>query len=141
MVHLCQLEDAHVWEVLRPGAEVSPCRRTNWRQAEFLLQVGVLFGVCVVDAVEQPSLPDEEGFHLKEVVAVVVHGAQRQGSCPFVEGIAVDAEAEVAGEGGEVCVVPRTVHLPDALLYGYCLTFEPLGLQCAHPGVHLQWRQ
>ena len=66
---------------------------------------------------QQSGLPQEDGFYLEEVVAVMVYGSQRQMVSPLLERIAVDSEPVVARQGHEVGVLPIAVTLLYARLY------------------------
>ena len=57
------------------------------------------------------------------------------------KGVAIDAEAVVAGQGDEVAGLPRTVALLHAALDGLRLLFQTLGLQRTHPRVYHERRQ
>ena len=85
---------------------------------------------------QQSGLPQEDGFYLEEVVAMMVYGSQRQMVSPLLERVAVDSEPVVARQGHEVGVLPIAVTLLYARLY--CIGFlrKALGLQGAHPTVH-----
>ena len=70
---------------------------------------------------QQSGLPQEDGFYLEEVVAVMVYGSQRQMVSPLLERVAVDSEPVVARQGHEVGVLPIAVTLLYAHLY--CIGF------------------
>ena len=70
---------------------------------------------------QQSGLPQEDGFYLEEVVAMMVYGSQRQMVSPLLEGVAVDSEPVVARQGHEVGVFPIAVTLLYARLY--CIGF------------------
>ena len=90
---------------------------------------------------EKSCLSQEDGFHLKEVVAVLAHGLQGDVDGPLLESIAIDAEAEGAGQAEEVGRLPRAVEASRPLGDGKGLLFQPFRLQGGHPGVDGQLAQ
>ena len=74
-------------------------------------QVGVFLGklggiVVGREFLQQAGLPEENGFYLKKIIAVLVDGLQGNGLCPLFEGVAVGAETEVAGQGEKKGLFP-----------------------------------
>ena len=65
----------------------------------------------------------------------MVHDMRRNALRPLLEGLAVDAEAVVMGQGDEICRFPGAVAAVQPLQDGGRLLFEPLGLEDAHPCV------
>ena len=150
------MHDAYVWEVLGPHLEEFPpfvvdgCERELvCQEAVFVAQpceIALCHGGLAVACrhgvgLEQSGLSEEEGLHLEDVVSVVVHGVHGEAGGPRLEGVAVDAEAVVACQGGEIAVLPRAVAQLHAPAYGLCLLLQPLRLQGAHPTVHLEARE
>ena len=82
---------------------------------------------------EHSGLSEEDGLYLEEVVAVVGAGIKRHGTGPCLERVAVDAEAEVAGQRHEESLLPRAVGLLGPVAYGLGLLLKALGLQGTHP--------
>ena len=97
-----QLGDAHVGKVVGSQAEETPAVGVDGGQFELVLQVGVLFLQALVIRVglrflQEASLTEEDGFYLKQVVAVFVYGPQGDVPGPGFKGVAVQSEPEVAG--------------------------------------------
>ena len=97
-----QLGDAHVGKVVGSQAEETPAVGVDGGQFELVLQVGVLFLQALVIWVglrflQEASLTEEDGFYLKQVVAVFVYGPQGDVPGPGFKGVAVQSEPEVAG--------------------------------------------
>ena len=125
----CHLPDAHVWEVLRPGAQVVPvecCHR--FRQSEFVAQelvfcVHPFLQVFVCYLVYKSGKSQEHAFYLKQVVAVLACRIQRDTLCPHLEDVAVKAETEVACQGYERCLFPVAAAFLQYIQYpfGACL--------------------
>ena len=123
-------------EVLRAQAQEAPLLVIHRLQREFMREIEIFVPqpgeIPVVQRVflisfgnsvqfQQSGLPQEDGFYLKEVVAMMVYGSQRQMVSPLLEGVAVDSEPVVARQGHEVSVFPIAVTLLYARLY--CIGF------------------
>ena len=83
--------------------------------------------------VEQSRLSQEDGLNLEEVVAVVGNSREGDVGSPLLEGLAIDAESEIACKGHEIGIFPRTVHALSPLLDGLGLLLQSLRLQGSHP--------
>ena len=83
--------------------------------------------------VEQAGLSEEDGLHLEDVVAMMSHLVKRHVESPLFEGIPIDAETVVAGEGDEVSVLPRAVGPLGTPCYVLRLALKPFGLKSRHP--------
>lgn len=148
--HHCQLCDAYVGEILRTEPEKFPEERIDGSEMELmaeilifvsqLLQIGVGGDAGMIDfrnhtAGKKSCLPEEEGFYLEEVVAVLADGGHGNGVCPRLEGIAVDAESEVAGYGDEECVFPVVVAPGKPVINLPGTVLEPFYLKGGQPVV------
>ena len=126
VVEIGQLGQTDVGEVLRPQAEEVPLAGIHRLHRELMGQILILVAqtgqVAVVEGVllavfghgvefEESGLSEEDGLYLEEVVAVVGDGVHGHAERPLLEGVAVDAEAVVAGEGDEVGILPRAAAL------------------------------
>ena len=92
--------------------------------------VECIFLVALRDGfqLQQSGLSHEDGFYLEQVVTVLAHCLQGDVACPLLKGVAVDAEAVVAGQRDEVGILPRTSSLLGTLLYGDGLLLQPFRL-------------
>ena len=156
VVQVGQLGEADMGEVLRAQAHEAPQQVVHGLQRELmgqepvfaaqLVEIAVGKGLLAIalgngGGVEQSGLPHEDSLYLEEVVTVLAHGLQGDVACPLLEGVAVDAEAEVAGQRLEVGILPRAASLLGPLCDGYGLLLEALRLQSSHPGVYGEGRQ
>ena len=67
---------------------------------------------------------------------MLAHCGEWHALCPLLKGLAVDAEAIVAGQRHEVGIFPGAVALSGPLGNGLGLLFQPLSLQGGYPGMH-----
>ena len=156
IIEVCQLRDADMREVLRAQAEEAPQVEIHRFHREFMGQIEVLvaqFGeVALVECrllivcrhglqLEQSGLPHEDGLYLEEVVAMMGHSLEGYALRPLLEGVVVDAEAVVAGEGHEVGALPASAAGLCPPADGLCLLLQAFCLEGSHPGVYHQSRQ
>ena len=146
MVQACQLGQPHMGEVARSEPEETPLTNgQRRRQFELTLQVAelllkpqvIVVGVCRF-FIQQTGLPEEEGFYLKKVVAMLVHGTEGQTLGPRFESVAIQTKAVVACQGDEENVLPMVLTGIEAGTDVARLPFETLYLQGRKPGVHRQ---
>ena len=105
--------------------------------AVFLAQIKQVFvrkGILGIDRrngtwLKQPCLPEEYRLDLEQTVAMLRYRAKRNGVCPPLKGVAIDAKAEVASESNEECVLPILVADLTALHYLLRALLETFHLQ------------
>ena len=104
--------------------------------AELTLQRPVIL-VCIRQfLVEQARLTEEESLYLKEIIAMFVHRTERKTTCPSLESIAVQSEAEVAREGDEEDIFPIAVETLQPFGDGTGFLLEAFHLEGGQPGMH-----
>lgn len=144
-----KLRNADVGEVLRTKPKELPGTGRDGREGEFMTEITVLLLQSEVVVIlhpcalwrrvfEQTCLTEEDGFNLKQVVAMLAHRHHGDGTCPPLESVAIDAKAETAGKGDKEGVFPVLIKALTPLhdLTGALL--ETLEGEGGHPVVYLK---
>ena len=103
--------------------------------AKFLLQLQII-PVCIRQFfIQQPGLPQKEGFYLKEIIPVLIYRTKRQTAGPCFKGIPIQPETKVAGQGDKEYIFPMIIASlqPGGNHMGFLL--ETFYLQSRKPGM------
>ena len=139
-----QLRQSQVGEVDGACAELlEEVPPDGWWQVVFPAKEGVFalqVAVVIVDriAVEHAGLAEEECLDLEEAVALTAYAFGGQVGGEPLEGVAVGAEAKVAGEGDVKRLVPIVVCASEAVDDIVCFTLEAFAEQGSHPESDLE---
>ena len=107
MEHPCQLHQSHVGEILRTSAEILPHRPVHLLQPEFMLEISILLRVSLLHPFEQPCLPREHSFQLKQLRPVMPRLCQVNICGPSLKRLSVDTKAKVVRKSLKISLLPR----------------------------------
>ncbi len=83
--------------------------------------------------VEQSSLPEENGFHLQNIVGMATKVIKVDALGEHLKGEAVESESQCPSQSQEACRVPVAVRIAQCLFYASCLALKAFYCQCLYP--------
>ena len=137
-------------EILRSQTEVIPRQFFHRLKVEFVPEIGVFLLQLLIVSIfpgisllmwgqifdrEQPCLTVEDSLYLEEIITVMGQLIQRNGQCPLLHGISIDAESEGPRKSYEPSLLPTVIALMQTADDIGGLPFQTLGLQSTEPGM------